>query len=79
MDELRRIAKRTLNKAPTKSFWEIVRAARITDTEQEVLDMRFIHGKSIVEISIELHYSVEKVNAIIKKSYDKVARLINTR
>ena len=41
-----------------------------------VLDMKFVHGMSNVQIAMECHFSLEKVNYIIKRFYDKIARLI---
>jgi len=79
VDELRKQAKQALDDAPLQSFWQIVNEAKIADEHKEVLDLKFIRGRSNVQISLELGMSLEKVNKIIRKSYEKVGKLINIR
>lgn len=57
-------------------FKSIVSEAKIPDEDLQVLDMKFVHGMSNVQIAMKCHCSLEKVNYIIKRSYDKIARLI---
>jgi len=76
MKSRRHTARECLTNLSLRSFWNVVREAKITDEDQEVLDLRFVRGHSIVQISQELHMSVEKVNKIIRRCYDKIARLL---
>ena len=65
MKPRRKVAKDFLREATLTDFWDVVREAKITKADQRVLDARFIEGKTIVEISMEYGYSIEKVNKII--------------
>lgn len=58
------------------NFWDIVREAKISKEDQSILDARFVEGLSIVEISVKYNCSVEKVNKVIKKSCDKIYKLL---
>lgn len=72
----RKKAKRYLNDASLTDFWDAVREAKISPTDQKVLDAKFIQGMSIVEISMTYGYSEETVKRIISRSYDKIYRLL---
>lgn len=72
----RRIARNFLRDSTLTSFWDVVREAKISDYDQEILEAKFVKGKSVVEISIEYGYSVEKVKAVISSGYDKVYRAL---
>lgn len=76
MLNFRRKAREWLNGASLPNFREIVREAKIADEDLEILDLKFIHGLSNVQIADRCSCSVEKVNYIIRRSYDKVARLM---
>lgn len=79
MNTNRKLARELLNDSSRTNFWEIVHEAKIPKADQEILDARFIRGESITKISLEQNYSVEKVNRVIKKAYDKVYNLIYNR
>lgn len=79
MNTNRKLARELLNDSSLKDFWDIVHEAKITKADQAILDARFIRGESITQISLEQNYSVEKVNRVIKKAYDKVYNLIYNR
>ena len=79
MHTSRKLARGLLNDSSLTNFWEIVHEAKIPKEDQEILDARFIRGESITKISLEQNYSVEKVNWVIKKAYDKVYNLIYNR
>ena len=76
MKPRRKVAKDFLREATLTDFWDVVREAKITKVDQRVLDARFIDGKTIVEISMEYGYSIEKVNKIISTAYDRIYGLL---
>lgn len=76
MKTWRKAAKDFLREATLTDFWDTVREAKITKVDQQVLEARFVEGKSIAEISIEHGCSIEKVNKIISITYDKIYKLI---
>lgn len=71
-----RQARDYLSDSSLNSFWTIVKEAKISDDDQRVLDLKFIKGWSHGRISRELHMSVDNVNKIVGKAYDKIAKLI---
>lgn len=79
MNTNRKLARELLNDSSLTNFWEIVHEAKIPKADQEILDARFIRGESITKISLEQNYSVEKVNRVIQRAYDKVYNLIYNR
>ena len=79
MHTSRKLARGLLNDSSRTNFWEIVHEAKIPKADQEILDARFIRGESITKISLEQNYSVEKVNRVIQRAYDKVYNLIYNR
>lgn len=76
MLSIRRKVREWLHCSSMTDFKSIVHEAKIPDDDLQVLDMKFVHGMSNVQIAMECHCSLEKVNYIIKRSYDKIARLI---
>lgn len=76
MKPRRKVAKDFLREATLTDFWDVVREAKITKSDQRVLDARFIEGKTIVEISMEHGCSIEKVNKIISTAYDRIYKLL---
>jgi len=73
----RRIARDFLTGSTLTDFRQIVEEAKIPEIYREVLDARFIEGKSVNAISMEYGYSVETVNRIIAAGYDKVYNALN--
>ena len=76
MKTWRKTAKDFLVKTTLSDFWAALNEAKITKTDQNVLSDRFVKGKSIIEISMEYGYSIEKVNKIISTAYDKIYRML---
>ena len=76
MKPRRKVAKDFLREATLTDFWDVVREAKLTTADCRVLDARFIDGKTIVEISMEYGYSIEKVNKIISTAYDRIYKLL---
>lgn len=76
MNTKRRLARDYLNDSSLTDFWTIVAEAKILESDYEALEKRFIAGYSVEQIALELHMSPEKVNRIIRQTYDKIARLI---
>lgn len=76
MLDIRRRARQWLHDSSRTDFKSVVSEAKLSDEDMQVLDMKFIHGMSNVQIALKCCCSVEKVNYIIKRSYDKIARLI---
>ena len=76
MNTQRRLARDYLDGATLSDFWEVVRQAKISDADQQILDARFVHGLTHTQISQQLHISPEKVKQTIQKAYDKIAKLI---
>lgn len=72
----RHTAREALEAAPLTDFHELIREAKISDEDAEVLVAKFVHGQSNVQISTSQHLTLEKVNRVLKKSYDKVFRLL---
>ena len=76
MQPRRTVAKDFLREATPPDPSDVVREAKITKADQRVLDARFVEGKTIVEISMEYGYSIEKVNKIISTAYDRIYKLL---
>jgi len=76
MNTNRRLARDYLNDASLTDFWAVVTQAKISDDDQQVLDLRFVKGWSYTQIAQELCISPEKVKKTISKAYEKIARLI---
>ena len=76
MKPRRKVAKDFLSEDTITDFWDVVREAKITKSDQRVLDPRFIEGKTIVAIYMEYGYSIEKVNKIISTAYDRIYKLL---
>lgn len=76
MKPTRKIAKHYLHDSTLTDFWDIVREAKITKQDMEILDAVFIDGKSMVQVGIEQGYSVEKVKTTLQRGYDKVYRVL---
>ena len=72
----RKLAKKFLNESTLTDFWDIVKEAKITTLDMEILDAVFIDGKSMVQVSMEQGYSVEKVKTTLHRGYDKVYRVL---
>lgn len=49
---------------------------KLSDSDMRILDNKFIHGKSNLQIAECENCSIETINRTIKKIYDKVARLL---
>lgn len=76
MKPTRKIAKQYLHDSTLTDFWDIVKEAKITTLDMEILDAVFIDGKSMVQVSMEQGYSVEKVKTTLQRGYDKVYRAL---
>ena len=76
MNTQRRLARDYLNDASLTDFWQVVREAKISDADQEILDLHFIRGKTYTQISQHLHISPETVKATVTKAYEKISRLL---
>lgn len=76
MNIQRRLARDYLNDASLSDYWDVVREAKISNADKAIIDARFVEGLSIGQIAMQFNYSEEKVKAVIQKSYDKIARLI---
>ena len=72
----RKLAKKFLIESTLTDFWDIVKEAKITTLDMEILDAVFIDGKSMVQVSMEQGYSVEKVKTTLQRGYDKVYRVL---
>ena len=72
----RKLAKKFLNESTLTDFWDIVKETKITTLDMEILDAVFIDGKSMVQVSMEQGYSVEKVKTTLQRGYDKVYRAL---
>lgn len=76
MFSLRRRARELLANSTLKNFNDIVYAAKIADDDLKILELKFVRGYSNVQIAQHCNCSFEKVNYIIKRSYDKISRLL---
>ena len=72
----KKVARDYLTDCSLTDFWTVVREAKISEADMEILDARFVKGHSIVRIAMDLGYSEDKVKQTISKSYDKVYNLI---
>ena len=72
----RKQARQVLDKSTLNEFNNIVLMAKIKPHEIEMLRQKFILGKSNTEIAFNMNLSVERVNHIIGKVYEKVAKLL---
>ena len=76
MNTNRRLARDFLNEASLTDFWDVVTEAKISDSDQQILDLRFVRGMTYTQISQRLNISPETVKQTIAKTYEKVSKLI---
>lgn len=76
MHNERRKARDWLNDCTKSVLIQMLEEIKISDNDMEILDMKFIHGYSNVQIANKANCSVETVNRIIGKTYDKVSKFI---
>lgn len=77
MHENRRKARDWLNGASLTDFTELIHEAKIPDEDMTILNLKFVHGYSNIQIAVTENLSVDKVNKAVKKAYDKIARLLD--
>ena len=76
MYDNRRKARDWLSESTKKDFKVMLEQIKISDSDMKILDDKFIHGKSNLQIAEIANWSVETVNRVIKRVYDKVAKLL---
>ena len=76
MYDVRRKARDWLCGSTLTDFRAMLKEVKLTAEDTAILDMKFIGGLSNVQIAAKIHCSVEKVNKVIRQSYDKIAKLI---
>jgi hypothetical protein len=76
MYENRRKARDWLNDSTKSDFFQMLEKIKLSDSDIRILDSKFIHGKSNLQIAEYENCSIETVNRTIKKVYEKVARLL---
>lgn len=76
MYDNRRKARDWLSESTKKDFKVMLEQIKISDSDMKILDDKFIHGKSNLQIAEKANCSVETVNCVIKRVYDKVAKLL---
>lgn len=76
MYDVRKKARNWLCSSTLTSFRAMLKEVKLTDEDAAILDMRFIKGLSIAQIASKTNCSIEKVNKVIRQSYDKIAKLI---
>lgn len=79
MRDFRKFARKVLNYATLTDFYELIREAKINDEDTEIIVLKFVQGFSIVQIAEKLHCSPEKIKASIKRSYDRVYKVLKMR
>ena len=76
MYDNRRKAREWLNQSTRNDFKKMLDQIKISDSDMQILDDKFIHGKSNLQIAETANCSIETVNRVIKNAYNKVAKLL---
>ena len=70
-------ARRKLEDIPSKAeYCIIVNRAKLTDVERQVVDMKYLNGKSLIFIGEEIGYSENTVKKLHHRALRKLAKLI---
>lgn len=72
----RRLARDYINDSSLTNFWNVVTEAKLSNIDRKIIDLRFVKGLSLQEISDETGYSIGKINNVICKTYNKISKLI---
>lgn len=76
MHDERRKARDWLNDCTKSVLFQMLKEIKLSDNDMKILDMKFIHGYSNVQIAEKANCSIETVSRIIRKTYDKVSKLL---
>lgn len=76
MLEHRKQAKEFINYSATSNLIDIIKEVNIDEEQRKVLDLKFIKGLKNYQIAMETNRSLENVNNIVGKFYDKTYRLL---
>lgn len=79
MLDFRKLARQVLDCSTLTDFYELIREAKISDEDTKIIVLKFVQGLSIVQIAEKLHCSPEKVKTSLKRSYDKVYKVIKAQ
>lgn len=60
-----------------RSFYEVIREAKISPRQMQIAEMRFIKGLMNYQIAMELNVSTKTVEAEIKRAYKAVNRILS--
>lgn len=76
MHDERRKARDWLNDCTKSVLFQMLEEIKLSDNDMKILDMKFIHGYSNVQIAEKANCSIETVSRVIRKTYDKVSKLL---
>lgn len=76
MDDLAKQARRQLIDMPDlERYLEIMSKVKLTDTERQVCDMKYLRGLTLITIGEELGYSESHIKRIHQRVLRKITRI----
>lgn len=72
----RKLAREWLARSTKTEFNNVIEESNITDKQREIVLLKFLRGHSNIQISLELHCSVETIRDEMARAYDKVYKVI---
>lgn len=72
----RKQAKEYIENTNKTNLIHVIEELNISEDKIKVLDLKFIKGLKNYQIAMETNRSLENVNNIISKAYDKIFRLL---
>lgn len=78
MNILNKNARDWLLQSSRKSFYEVIREAKITPRQMQICELRFVQGLLNYQIAMQLNISTKTVENEIKAAYKAVNRILDT-
>ena len=72
MLDKRKATRDALENSSRTEFYALVKEAKLTPRQEEILEMRFVKDYSYVQIAFYFYLDVNKIKVDMKKAYDKL-------
>ena len=76
MLDKRKATRTALENSSRTEFYALLKEAKLTPRQEEILEMRFVKDYTYVQIAFYFYLDVNTIKADMKKAYDKLGRLL---
>lgn len=76
MKELQKSVRAWLTERSRRSFYAVLREAKITPRQMQICEMKFVEGKMNYQIAMELNISTKTVDREISTAYKAINRVL---